>query len=405
MLELIALIVTVMPQVILCAKLDLTVYTSTNPVSRFVIEEGSMERVFVGCENSFLQLNSSLYEVKKVSIGPKWNSEKCFADIEGQTCSSGLSRTANTVTVLAINQLHNYILMCGSIYQGLCSAHPLSDITDMYYFSETDHSSFVGSKESAVAFFGTPPRTVSMDRRLLYAAVATYDRTEDRFSPRTISTREVVYDPENASNSSIKYFLENDDQQQYSYLTVSTSVQSKFKVKYLYGFEIAGYKYYIAIQPVDADISRTNYVTRLIQFCENDSVYKTYVESVIMCSKGTFNYTIATAAYIQKADNANKLAVSFVRPKPGTSEPNPEYGSVVCIYDMSNVRTHINNLQKLCSNGGSGSYPWWIYGTEQKCTMSSETVRSPVYCNIVVRIFIITQVPRVSFSYISAVLF
>lgn len=353
------------------AKLELAVYTSTTSISKLLVEEGSPGRLYVGCENSFIQLNSSLQEQFKLSIGPKYDTDQCYPPIRDVSCNLGKTRQSNTVKVLAINTLHSYIVMCGSLYQGLCSIHPLSDISQFYYFNETNHASYIGSKKSSTAFFGPPAKTVSdMSRRMLYAAVATYDRTEDRFSPRTISTREIIYDPSQLTNSSIQYFYDVGTQQ-YSYLSVSTSVQTRFRVTYLYGFELNGSGYYLSIQPAEIDISKSSYVTKLIQFCTDDTIYKTYVETMIQCTKGYFNYTIATAAFIQKSD---KLAVSFMRAKAGTSEPDPDYGSVVCLFNMADVRKHFNMLKMNCSNVPSGSYPWWIYGTQEQCQLTSDAV-------------------------------
>lgn len=368
--------VCLLSEAVSCAKLNLTVYNSTTHVSRLAVEEKPDGRLYVGCENNFLQLNSDLEEEKKLMIGPKYDTDECFATFGEATCNKGKSKVSNIVSTLAINKLHNYILMCGTIYQGLCSVHPLSDITSFQYLNEMDHASFVGSKESSVAFFGTPAKSVGdMSRRMLYAAVATYDRKTDKFSPRTISTREIVYNE--TTGSSIKYFLEDSVLRQYSYLTVDTTVQRNFRVNYVYGFELNGYGYYVSVQPFDIDISRTTYVTRLIQFCLDDTVYKTYVETVMKCSKGSFDYTIATSAYVQETESVDKLAVSFARAKTGTQgEIDPDFGSVVCMFDMSEVRKHFNNLQSYCSKSGVGSYPWWIYGSQQSCSISFTAVCS-----------------------------
>ena len=370
-------VIALLPAHAQCSILDLLVYTSEFPVSKLAVEEGSPGRLYVGCENQFVQLDSSLLEKTKLTIGPKYDTDKCFPPIGDTSCNQGQSRVSNIVKVLAINKLHNYIVMCGSVYQGLCSVHPLSNITHSQYFEETDHASYIGSQKSSTAFFGPPPRIINnTSRRMLYAAIATYDRSEDKFSPRTISTREIAYDPVNISNSSIQYFYENDDKREYSYLSVTSTIQSRFKVTYLFGFELNGYGYYLSIQPAEIDVSRSSYVTKLIQFCTDDTVYKTYVETAIKCSKGLFAYTIATAAHIQKSDNIYRLAVSFVRPKTGTMEADTDYGSVVCLFDMADVRTHFNELQKFCSNAGLGTYPWWLYGSQETCQLSSSTVSS-----------------------------
>ncbi|XP_060573321.1 hepatocyte growth factor receptor-like [Ruditapes philippinarum] len=68
------------------------------------------------------------------------------------------------------------------------------------------------------------------------------------------------------------------------------------------------------------------------------------------------------------------LAISFGHPgNVVSSEPDPNYGTVVCRYSMSDARIHFSYLQFHCYNGGVGSYPWWVHGTSQTCTITRTT--------------------------------
>lgn len=348
-----------------CNALVLQEFNASNNLSKLVIDY-NLRMLYVGGENFLIRLSDKLELQENKSVGPEFDSDKCFG--KPVSCSEIQTRVSNTINILAINEIHSYLLACGTIQQGRCSIYSLSDFSRKFTFNATDHASFVGSKTSAVAFFGRPPKGFATDRRMLYAAVSTYDRSEEKFSPYTISTREIVY---NESRSSMKY-LENDDNlASYSFLSVLPSVQSIFRVKYIYGFELNGFGYYVSIQPLEPHLLRTSYVTRLVQFCLDDKYYKTYIETVIQCTQNSLEYTLATSAYIRHSGTSDFLAVSFGRPSNTvSSEPDPAHGSVVCNFSMAQARLHSVDLQRYCYNGGSGTYPWWVYGSVETCKIS-----------------------------------
>ncbi|XP_053377268.1 hepatocyte growth factor receptor-like isoform X2 [Mercenaria mercenaria] len=358
-----------------CNSLVLDEYSASSNLTKIVIDDNS-RMLYVGGENYLIRLDDKLKEQQTKSVGPEFDSDKCFG--KPVACSEIRSRVPDIINVLAINKIQSYLLACGTLKQGLCSIYSLSDFNTVYAFNATDHASFLGSKISSVAFFGRPPKGYDMDRRMLYAAVSTYDRTEEKFSPMTISTREIVY---NGSQSSMRYLEDNSDLDNYSFLSVLPSVQSKFHTRYIYGFELKGYGYYVSIQPVDPHPTKTAYVTRLIQFCLDDKYYRTYIETVIQCSHNSLDYTLATSAYIKRGGTSDYLAVSFGHPSNmASNEPDPAYGTVVCNFSMTDARDHFSELQNYCYNGGTGTYPWWVYGTVQQCMISPGLFKDDTYC-------------------------
>lgn len=352
-----------------CNNLEFEEYTAASNLSKLVMDY-NLHQLYLGGENILLRLDDKLKLQQSKSVGPAFDSDNCFAS--PLYCSASRSMVSNIVNILAINEIHSYLLACGSVSQGLCSVYSLSDFNTKFTFNATEHASFVGSRSSSVAFFGRPPMGHDTDRRMLYVAISTYERTQDKFSPYTISTREIVY---NESQSSINYLVDDQNIGDFSYLSVLPSVQSKFRAKYIYGFELNGYGYYISIQPVDPHITKTAYATRLIQFCLDDKYYRTYIETVLQCGQNSLDYTLATSAYMQFGSTGDTLAVSFGRPSnSASSEPDPVHGSVVCKFSMTDARGHFFNLQNYCYNSGTGSFPWWVYGSVQTCLISSSLV-------------------------------
>lgn len=356
------------------AAIALKQYIAFSNLTLVAIDKTSGQ-VIVGGINLLATLDADLQNVVSKSIGPKFDSENCFKE----PCTESMLYRDNTVTILEINHIHKYVLVCGSVWQGLCSLYPLPDINSEIRFNATSHASFVGSKASAAAFFGFQ-KDVGTKSIRLYAAVATYDRTKEMFAPHTISTRIIVM---NDTNSRIEYLKEAAAENQNSFLTVSSLIRKDFKVHYIYGFEHDGYGYYVAIQPLDRDVAMTKYVTKLIEFCQEDDSYWTYIEVPLICHRNGVNYTLASAAHIGTDGMKPYLTVSFGRHgnRP-TREPDSRYGSVVCNFSMENAREMFEQIRKRCSNGGTGSYPWWIYGNERSCQISRELV-SDIYscCN------------------------
>lgn len=350
------------------SALKLMQYTASSDLTRVAVNKTSGQ-VIIGGINLLVSLDKDLKNVVSKSVGPHFDSENCYK--EPTPCSDSKPYTDNTVTILEINPVQDYILVCGSVWQGLCSIYQTSDFTVEKTFNSTNHAAFVGSKVSSIAFFGLRKYTVQ-DSIRLYAAVATYDRTKTEFSPPTISTRLLV---NKEGDHHISYLKENSFQNENSYLTVSEADRKNFKVHYIYGFELEGYGYYVAIQPLDKDIARTNYVTKLLQFCQEDDRYRTYIEIPLVCHHNGVNYTLATAAYLGSDGMKDYLAVSFGRHgnRP-TRDPDERYGTVVCNYSIETAKDELGLIRKRCSNGGAGTYPWWIYGSEQSCQIQTRVV-------------------------------
>lgn len=329
-------------------------------------------KLFVGGVKNIVQFDEELNVTRRKFFGKTFDHPKCYPS--PVDCLETSSYVDNIVSVLLTNQVDQYVLACFTSQQGLCSVLPYSDITNPKSFADvTDTATYLGSSASSYAFFGSPPSgQLDNPKRLVYAAMATYDRSDTKFSPKTISTREVM---SNATNWQMRYFYDNAAVNEHSYLNVFPSIQSRFRVKYIYGFELNGYGYFVSIQPTDSDVSRTEYVTRLVQFCLNDKQYKTYIETAIKCvDTNGINYTYATAAFIQKDENENTLSISFVKPaKTGSLDYDVQYGTRICNFSMKTVRDHFVSLREKCHSGVDGFYPWWIQGSIQKCRQQTGT--------------------------------
>ncbi|KAL4226642.1 hypothetical protein ACF0H5_014623 [Mactra antiquata] len=353
--------------------LDLTQYVAEDELTKSVVDINT-GNLYVGGNNFLLRVNEDLELLQRTKIGPAMDSDKCFAD--DPSCLK--TQVDNQISVLAINNIRNFLLACGTIKHGLCSIYSL-ELKDEFKLNATNHASFVGSKKSSVAFFGRPPMGFDTSDRLLYAAVATYDRTEDKFSPSTISTRKVVYNQ--TTPKEMNYLYDDLKLSRFSYVGVQADIQSRFHVKYILGFELKGYGYYVAVQPASPDKARVEYVTKLIQFCLDDTTYKTYIETTLRCQEGTIDYSIATDAYINYSGTDDYLTVSFGQRSFNSNEVDPLKGSVVCNFSMDLARDHFKAVQKECYNEGNGEYPWWIHGNVQRCVLSEPPFNPPEYCS------------------------
>ncbi|XP_052285570.1 hepatocyte growth factor receptor-like isoform X3 [Dreissena polymorpha] len=357
--------------------LELTTFSSSDQLTKVEVDRSS-GNLFLGGKNILLQLDENLVELQRYRIGPALTTDKCFPSPE--KCNFSKSNQDNYIKILAINDVQKYLLACGTIDLGVCKIYPFNDIHDVSKFDVVTNSAvFLGSSgASSVAFFGSPPNGYNTSQRLLYAAIATFDRKETRFSPKTISTRVVVF---NETTTTLQYFYENSNFNEYSYLNVFTTVQTKYSVKFVYGFELNGYGYYVSIQQVDPDVARSTYVTKIVQFCLNDNQYKTYIETAVKCVQGEINYTLASAAFIKKDENDATLTISFVKPvNSGSLETSTAYGSRICNYSMRTIRDHFMNIRKLCSEGASGFHPWWIQGSVESCKPIVGSFNGDGYC-------------------------
>lgn len=354
---------------IVCEARIIQVYNvspENGPLGKITVDKGT-GYVYIGGQNIFLQLYGNLSVLSEVEVGPVLDNPSCYP--EPEPCSLPRETTDNKIHVLAINKELNYILACGTVKHGLCTAYSLSDISAMNHTlsPKTPTSNVVGSVSgesylNSFAFFGSPPRTLSNSHDLLYVAMGTANQSQE-YTPAILSTREI----KRLDNSwGMDYFL--DSQTSSTYMDVDINVRKKFRSYYIYGFEKDGYTYFISVQmndPTAFDAQNNKFVTKIIRICQNDLTYSSYMELPLECLYGDKTYHIATSAKLSEYGILplfDHLYVTFGKNDDLDPSPRRSEGSVMCSYEFNSILEKFEKLGQYCFTSGIGNEVAWYVG-------------------------------------------
>ncbi|XP_021371798.1 hepatocyte growth factor receptor-like [Mizuhopecten yessoensis] len=319
--------------------------------------------LYVGGKNLVLHFDEDLDVVQEHILGPVLDNSDCPPS--PLTCSKVRTMTPNHVRVLEINDQKDFILMCGSANQGLCSCLFLNDISSNHTLVATANVNYIGttSRSTVSVVFGSPNQHSGSTEKVLYVAMG-MDKRDFKFRPKIMSTREFNYVD---SSWSLLYYVH--DKTYGTYLTADDSVQDLFQSFYIYSFEYGDYVYHISVQMRDPFGNQTEnnvFVTKIIQICKNDVAYASYTELPLQCEHDGKIYEIATDAFLAEAPKLlsiwdKKLFVTFGVNRQLNPNPDEKEGSVMCFFDFTEIIGNLSVLQKDCFLGNA-IQPAWVYG-------------------------------------------
>ncbi|XP_074646910.1 hepatocyte growth factor receptor-like isoform X2 [Tubulanus polymorphus] len=333
--------------------------------------KNGVEYVYVAGDNRLFQLFArNLTIAKAFASGPVDDNRKCPP--APARCAYGRMRADNVAKVLEIDDDTRLLLYCGSVGQGRCTGHTLDDVARSRSIGGRYNAQYVGGAGTVVAFFN---QLVSQYGRANILHVAnSYDRRDLRYNSHAVSSRRLLYN-QTTDAYYIAYTRFDDYKKKYSLIDINRSYKTSYIVDYIYGFEYAGFVYYLAIQR-NSTSGYQQYGSRLIRTCVQDLNYISYTELPIQCTNGDYN--VATAAYVHK----NELYVTFGKGKSLLSkELDESAGSVICAFSMVSVDKAFRTVQEDCYSA-IGHRLRWIWDTKPACEyeMGLDFSNDNVYC-------------------------
>ncbi|KAL3851745.1 hypothetical protein ACJMK2_015458 [Sinanodonta woodiana] len=344
-------------------------YRANNNLTKIAIDNYT-GKVYVGGVNTLLELNQSLSLVQSKTIGPIDN-PSCLP--LPHPCPENQVSTDNLVSILEINEKSNFLLMCGTVNHGLCSAYNMTNINSaVRTFNESNAAAYIGTKSASVVLFN---KTDNSGETILFVAMGTDDQ-HYKFRPAVISTRKIKFSP-----LAVLEYLFNDSGY-FSYLDINENSRSIFKVEYIHSFEEGIYGYYLSNQQGYESEGISGDSGRIIQFClhTSDCSYQSYKESFITCTKDSLKYNIILAAYKTKygldSDRAYKDAdyvyILFGLNRDSSLKiPDYSFGTAMCVFTVDIIESHFKeNVMQNCYVNKKGFHPWWVHGTRIGCNLA-----------------------------------
>lgn len=110
-------------------------------------------QLYVGAVNSLHQLSPDLDIESHAETGPKRDNRLCTPPVT-DACEEA-TNTDNHNKLLLVHAAKDMLVVCGSVFRGICSLRNLSRVEHLLYFSDTKgEKSYVASAEESVSVVG-----------------------------------------------------------------------------------------------------------------------------------------------------------------------------------------------------------------------------------------------------------
>ncbi|XP_055048270.2 plexin-B2b [Misgurnus anguillicaudatus] len=318
-------------------------FSTDTPINN-VVQDPNTGRVYLGAVNAIYQLDFSLNLEARTETGPKKDARGCTPPVS--TCQD-LKDTNNTNKLLLVHSLNESLIVCGSLYRGICSLLNLTNVKEQIYYSDSKgERTYAASTEDHVSVVGVMAKLKEEKFARQFDVFLVGKGYGSMDSSKLISTRIV----ENYRDWVV-----------FESIIESSMVQAiPFAAKYLHDFRFAfksdGFVYFLFSRTFGgADNKNFTFVSRL---CENDNHYYSYTELQLSC--GTRNhYNKVQAAYVTEpgkelahvmsdsGEYGNVLAWDKVLFVVASSEEGG-VESALCMYPLKNINQKLLDIVTAC---------------------------------------------------------
>ncbi|XP_019898522.3 plexin-B2 [Esox lucius] len=355
-------------------------FTSKTLINNVVLDP-STSRLYVGAVNALYQLDQSLHVEAYASTGPKNDNRQCTPPVT-PACEEAV-KTDNHNKLLLIHPSKDTLIVCGSLFRGICSLRNLSNVDQLLYFSDTKgEKTYVASAEESVSVVGVVSYYAVKDGGnftvfLVGRGYGSHDST------KLISTR-ILQDH-------LEWVV-------FDNVIEASAVQaSPFTMRYHHDFrhvfKDGGFVYFLFSRTLSDQDSGTKNFTFISRMCENDHNYYSYTELQLNCSVGNA-FNKAQAVYVSLPGEAlarnmsssgkygRVLATDKVMFVVFSSDDDSSR-SALCLYPLKAVNQRLVEVIEACysGNGNINSTPavYSPYSNKKKeelCVSSSEKNRA-----------------------------
>uniref|UniRef100_A0A9J8C201 Sema domain-containing protein n=1 Tax=Cyprinus carpio carpio TaxID=630221 RepID=A0A9J8C201_CYPCA len=322
-------------------------YFLSDTVINNVVQDPQTGRIYVGAINNIYQLNYKLQLESSAVTGPKKDNPHCTPPITAQ-CTDAKDMD-NINKLLLVNSASSTLIVCGSLFRGICSLVNLNSVDKQVYYSETKkENTYVASTEESVAVVGVISYFIEANNNANLSVFLVGKGYGSFDSSKLISTRLLQ---EHGETDIFENMVE-----------ASTVQASPFVQRYLHNFRHAfkddGYIYFLFSRTPGTSDSRN--ITFIARLCENDHYYYSYTELQLNCSIKTEQqentYNKVQAAYLARPGEvlARKIIPSNLNDKVlfavfSTDEDGGR--SALCMYPLSSINARLEEVIESCYIG------------------------------------------------------
>ncbi|XP_035391860.1 plexin-B2b isoform X2 [Electrophorus electricus] len=341
-----------------------------------VVQDPLTGRVYLGAINAIYQLDAFLSLEAKAETGPKKDARSCTPPMS--TCmSADLKDTDNINKLLLVHSANGSLIVCGSVYRGICSLLDLSDVSKQIYYSdnkgERTYAASIEENVPVVAVMATFQFKDTPEKKpfSVFLVAKGYGSQDN---PKLITTR----------------ILENyKDWVVFENIVEASGVQTipfvpKYQHQFRFAFKDSGFVYFLFSRTQDSSDNRNfSFVSRL---CEQDEGYYSYTELQLNCTANGVQYSKVQAAYVTEPGkelaramlNSGQFGTITVWDKVlfVVASPDGENAtdSALCMYPLKRINERVADILKACYiqygkiGGRTAVYTPYISSTNNPCT-------------------------------------
>ena len=365
--------------------------TSPYQLSNLAIDVGT-GKVYAGALNHLIQMDENLTSLMDITTGPVPDDPTCYISLGQDPCYSlssldpiSLKPTDNYNKVLVVDSKHQQLVVCGSVYQGSCEMRDLQNLTAVSRYVGTLVASNSPSY-STVAFTGPGPDGDDV----LY--VGNYipginDPSWKFYNFDGVCSRNLNG---NKFQLSYKYTTESPYYGTFAFLSTTSSVV--YNVTYIAGFSIQGFSYFLTQQPASYNPGpppsvSTQIISKIVQVCQNDKNYDSYVEMPIQCKSNGVDYNLVQAAtFVHPGSNlASALNISaddYVLIGVFATTSSSQASSALCMFKLGDIRDKFTQNINACRNNASLQVGSQFYESSRSCQPNSVMFMCEIYCKL-----------------------
>uniref|UniRef100_A0A8C0HS45 Plexin-B2 n=1 Tax=Buteo japonicus TaxID=224669 RepID=A0A8C0HS45_9AVES len=339
---------------------ELKSFRSTTELNHLTVDNDT-GIIYLGVVNALYQLTENLDVIRSVETGPRKDNKKCTPPIDENQCKEAVL-TDNYNKLLLLNKADKTIVVCGSLFKGICAIRDLEDISnEKYYVDSSGEKSFVASNDESVSTVGLI--TSLNNDRVLFVGKGNGPNDNGII----ISTRQLY---------------ERDGKDIFEMYTDSAAVKSAYHSsstqQFVAVFEDKNYVYFIFNQQEKQPVNNRTLIARL---CKDDAHYYSYFEMDFGCKDDDGAYDHCHSAYVTIPGEELAESMAQQRQTMGAlsddkvllalfSKVNKDNGSLksaMCVFSLRHINEKMEKNRNDCYTKKNTSSFYKLFAAENPC--------------------------------------
>ncbi|OCT85892.1 plexin-B1 [Xenopus laevis] len=320
-------------------------FVQNNTAFNHLTLDANTGTLYIGATNSLYQLTEDLSVEMMVRTGPVWDSKECLPPVS--TDCPQAQNTNNHNKLLLVVPSKKELIVCGSVYQGICESRRLGSLQMVLFRPERPvDTQYVAANDPNVTTVGLV--ALSKDGSpLLFVGRGYTSKGAGGIPPITTRNLEVGGVSEMESHSVFSY----EDTAKLAVVGRLSEYNHHFIKAFTHGSNV-----YFLFYRRDLKSQSREYKTYISRICPNDSHYYSYVELPLSCRTKEKSYNLLQAAYVtQPGERLAKgvlntegdvLFAAFSQWQAASGKVGEESG--LCLYSMDLIDRLINQTRDTC---------------------------------------------------------